>query len=65
MYGVVWGGLYKTVGIATVAERKKNEGDELLNKEPKKKAKPPTKPPPNANINKVEHKSVAAIPKDS
>ena len=27
MYGVVWGGLYKTVGIATEAERRKNEGD--------------------------------------
>jgi hypothetical protein len=25
MYGVVWGGLYHTVGIATEAERKKNE----------------------------------------
>jgi len=65
MYGVVWGGLYKTVGIATVAERKKNEDDELLNKEPRKKTRPPTKPPPKANINKVERKSVAAIPKDS
>ena len=29
MYGVVWGGLYKTVGIATEAERKKNEEDNL------------------------------------
>jgi len=29
MYGVVWGGLYKTVGIATEAERKKNEEDSL------------------------------------
>ena len=27
MYGVVWGGLYKTVGIATEAERRKNESD--------------------------------------
>ncbi len=26
MYGVVWGGLYKTVGIATEAERRKNAG---------------------------------------
>ena len=24
MYGVVWGGLYKTVGIATEAEKRKN-----------------------------------------
>ena len=47
------------------AERIKNEGDEVLNKVPKKKAKPPTKPPPNTNINKVERKSIAAIPKDS
>jgi hypothetical protein len=30
MYGVVWGGLYKTVGIATEAERRKNKEDELL-----------------------------------
>jgi hypothetical protein len=29
MYGVVWGGLYKTVGIATKAERIKNEEDSL------------------------------------
>jgi hypothetical protein len=56
MYGVVWGGLYKTVGIATEAERRKNEEDEILNKSPKKKAKPPTKPPPK--------KSIAAIPKE-
>ena len=55
MYGVVWGGLYKTVGIATEAERRKNGEDELLNKSPKKKAKPPTKPPP---------KSIAATPKE-
>ena len=55
MYGVVLGGLYKTVGIATEAERRKNEEDELLNKSPKKKAKPPTKPPP---------KSIAATPKE-
>ena len=60
MYGVVWGGLYKTVGIATEAERRKNEGDEEVNKMPKKKAKPPAK---QADITKVEHKSVAAIPK--
>ena len=37
MYGVVWGGLYKTVGIATEAERRKNEEDEIP--ETKKKAK--------------------------
>jgi hypothetical protein len=29
MYGVVWGGLYKTVGIAIEAERMKNEEDSL------------------------------------
>ena len=52
MYGVVWGGLYKTVGIATEAEKRKNEEEELLNKSPKKKAKPPPK------------KSIAAIPKE-
>ncbi|MDG1544056.1 MAG: hypothetical protein P8R34_03680, partial [archaeon] len=52
MYGVVWGGLYKTVGIATEAERRKNEEDEILNKSPKKKAKPPSK------------KSIAAITKE-
>ena len=40
MYGVVWGGLYKTVGIATESERRKNEEDEPVNKMPKKKAKP-------------------------
>jgi hypothetical protein len=56
MYGVVWGGLYKTVGIATEAERRKNEEDEILNKSPMKKAKPPTKPPPK--------KSIAAITKE-
>ena len=27
MYGVVWGGLYKTVGIATEAEKRKNAGE--------------------------------------
>ena len=29
MYGIVWGGLYKTVGIATESERRKNEEDNL------------------------------------
>jgi hypothetical protein len=58
MYGVVWGGLYKTVGIATEAERRKNEEDDILNKTPKKKAKPPVKPPAN------KAKSIAAIPKE-
>ena len=52
MYGVVWGGLYKTVGIATEAERRKNEEDEILNKSSKKKAKPPSK------------KTIAAITKE-
>ena len=65
MYGVVWGGLYKTVGIATEAERRKNEGDELVNKTPKKKTKPPAKPPDKGNIKKVTPKSIAAIPKES
>ena len=50
IYGVVWGGLYKTVGIATEAERRKNEGDKVMNKTPKKKAKPPAKPPTKGNI---------------
>ena len=58
MYGVVWGGLYKTVGIATEAERRKNEDDEILDKSPKKKAKPPVKPP------NIKAKSIAAIPKE-
>ena len=65
MYGVVWGGLYKTVGIATESERRKNEAEDLTNKMPKKKAKPPAKPPDKGNIKKVLPKSVAAIPKDS
>ena len=64
IYGVVWGGLYKTVGIATEAERRKNEGDEVMNKTPKKKAKPPAKPPTKGNIKKVNPKTVAAIPKE-
>ena len=55
MYGVVWGGLYKTVGIATEAEKRKNASEENLNRNPKKKAKPPTK--------KIERKSVTAVPK--
>jgi hypothetical protein len=38
MYGVVWGGLYKTVGIATEAERKKNEEDSLPKPKRAKKA---------------------------
>lgn len=38
MYGVVWGGLYKTVGIATEAERKKNEEDNLPKSKRTKKA---------------------------
>lgn len=38
MYGVIWGGLYKTVGIATAAEKRKNE-EELLDKTTKKKGK--------------------------
>ena len=38
MYGVIWGGLYKTVGIATAAEKRKNE-EELLVKTTKKKGK--------------------------
>jgi hypothetical protein len=56
MYGVVWGGLYKTVGIATEAERRKNEGDL-----PSKKAKP------SSAIRKkgtTAKRSVAAIPKE-
>ena len=43
LYGVVWGGLYKAVGIATESEKRKSE-TEGLNKVPKKKAKPPKKP---------------------
>ena len=39
MYGVVWGGLYKTVGIATEAERRKNEGDLPKPRRIKKSAK--------------------------
>jgi hypothetical protein len=50
MYGVVWGGLYKTVGIATEAERRKNEGDI-----PAKKTKKPSA---------IAKRSVAAIPKE-
>tara|TARA_B100001250_G_scaffold383157_1_gene376905 strand:- start:49 stop:795 length:747 start_codon:yes stop_codon:yes gene_type:complete len=46
MYGVVWGGLYKTVGIATEAEKRKNAG-----------------PLAKGKNNKVEKKSVAAVPK--
>lgn len=38
MYGVIWGGLYKTVGIATAAEKRKNE-EELLDKTTKMKGK--------------------------
>ena len=53
LYGVVWGGLYKAVGIATESEKKKKE-PKNLNKVPKKKAKPPTKP---------GKRSVAAVPK--
>jgi hypothetical protein len=59
MYGVVWGGLYKTVGIATEAEKRKNAGEEKMNRTPKKKAKPPAK----GNIKTIENKSVAAVPK--
>lgn len=51
MYGVVWGGLYKTVGIATLAEKRKNAIEEKLNRN--------TKPPAKRN----EKKSVAAVPK--
>ena len=43
----------------------KNKGEELLNQEPKKKAKPPTKPPNKGNVKKVSPKSVAAVPKES
>ena len=57
MYGVVWGGLYKTVGIATEAEKRKNEG-EAVNKIPRKQAQPPTKPP-----KKPSERRIAAIPK--
>jgi len=39
MYGVVWGGLYKTVGIATEAERRKNEEDSLPKPKTRKTAK--------------------------
>ena len=39
MYGVVWGGLYKTVGIATESERRKNEEDILPKPKAKKTAK--------------------------
>ena len=53
LYGVVWGGLYKAVGIATESEKRKGE-PEGLNKVPKKKAKPPKKP---------GKRSVAAITK--
>ena len=53
LYGVVWGGLYKAVGIATESEKRKSE-TEGLNKVPKKKAKPPKKP---------GKRSVAAITK--
>ncbi len=53
LYGVVWGGLYKAVGIATESEKRKSE-PEGLNKVPKKKAKPPKKP---------SKRSVAAITK--
>ena len=56
MYGVVWGGLYKTVGIATEAERRKNEGDI-----PSKKAKPSSAIRKKGTIAK---RSVAAIPKE-
>ena len=45
LYGVVWGGLYKAVGIATESEKRKSE-PEGLNKVPKRKAKPPKKPKP-------------------
>ena len=64
IYGVVWGGLYKTVGIATEAERRKNETDEVMNKAPKKKAKPPAKPPTKSNIKNVNPKTVAAMSKE-
>ena len=53
LYGVVWGGLYKAVGIATESEKRKSE-PEGLNKVPKRKAKPPKKP---------GKRSVAAITK--
>jgi len=39
MYGVVWGGLYKTVGIATESERRKNEEDSLPKPKTRKTAK--------------------------
>ncbi|MED5272440.1 MAG: M14 family zinc carboxypeptidase, partial [Candidatus Thermoplasmatota archaeon] len=39
MYGVVWGGLYKTVGIATESERRKNEDDSLPKPKARKTAK--------------------------
>ena len=39
MYGVVWGGLYKTVGIATESERRKNEEDSLPKPKVRKTAK--------------------------
>ena len=64
IYGVVWGGLYKTVGIATEAERRKNEDDKVMNKAPKKKAKPPAKPPAKGNTGNIKPKTVAAIPKE-
>ena len=59
MYGVVWGGLYKTVGIATEAERKKNEEDSIkenLTPQSKKKTGPPKKVATNTK------RSIAAIP---
>jgi len=39
MYGVVWGGLYKTVGIATESEKRKNEEDSLPKPKRRKTAK--------------------------
>jgi len=38
MYGVVWGGLYKTIGIAAESERRKNEEDSFPKPKRAKKA---------------------------
>ena len=39
MYGVVWGGLYRTVGIATEAEKRKNNSEEIPKPKIRKSAK--------------------------
>ena len=39
MYGVVWGGLYRTVGIATEAEKRKNNSEEVPKPKTRKSAK--------------------------